>query len=72
MDFIPIIIGLGALIVGVIAGRLIFARDTKKQLVEAEQQAEKIIADAKAQSETIKKEKNARGKREFCSTQSRA
>ncbi|MEY3436009.1 MAG: ribonuclease [Bacteroidota bacterium] len=65
MDFIPIIIGLGALIVGVIAGRLIFARDTKKQLVEAEQQAEKIIADAKAQSETIKKEKMLEAKENF-------
>ncbi|MFN5931409.1 MAG: Rnase Y domain-containing protein, partial [Sphingobacteriales bacterium] len=54
-----------ALIVGVIAGRLIFARDTKKQLVEAEQQAEKIIADAKAQSETIKKEKMLEAKENF-------
>jgi ribonuclease Y len=49
----------------VIAGRLIFARDTKKQLVEAEQQAEKIIADAKAQSETIKKEKMLEAKENF-------
>lgn len=65
MDFIPIIIGAGALIVGIVAGRLIFSRNTKKQLEEASQQAEKIIADAKTQSETIKKEKILEAKENF-------
>lgn len=65
MDFIPIIIGAGALIVGIVAGRLIFSHNTKKQLEEASQQAEKIIADAKTQSETIKKEKILEAKENF-------
>ena len=65
MDALSIIIGLGALVVGVIAGKLIFARDTKKQLEEAAQQTEKILADAKSQAETIKKEKMLEAKEKF-------
>lgn len=65
MDVLSIIIGLGALVVGVVAGKLIFARDTKKQLEEAAQQAEKILSDAKTQAETIKKEKMLEAKEKF-------
>jgi ribonuclease Y len=68
MDFnqiLPIIIGVIALAIGIGAGKLLFAKDTRKQLDEAAQQAEKIIADARLQSETLKKEKMLEAKEKF-------
>ena len=56
-NVIYIIIGLLALLIGIIAGKLIFAKNTKKQIEEAESQAQKIINEATAKAETIKKEK---------------
>lgn len=60
-----IISGAVALIVGVILGRIIFAKNTKKQIETAGQQAQKIIADAQMQAETIKKEKQLEAKERF-------
>src|ERR1017187_7353451 len=60
-----IISGAIALIVGVILGRIIFAKNTKKQIETAGQQAQKIIADAQMQAETIKKEKQLEAKERF-------
>ncbi|MGC4101463.1 ribonuclease Y [Ferruginibacter sp.] len=54
---IYIIIGIAALVVGVILGKLIFAKNTQKRLEEAEQQAQKIVADGQLQAENLKKEK---------------
>lgn len=65
MEILPIIIGVIALIVGVGAGKLLFARDTRRQLEEAAAQAEKIVADAKSQAETIRKEKMLEAKEKF-------
>jgi ribonucrease Y len=68
MDFnqiLPIIIGVIALAIGIGAGKFLFAKDTRKQLDEAAQQAEKIIADARLQSETLKKEKMLEAKEKF-------
>ena len=56
-NVIYIIIGLLALLIGIIAGKLIFAKNTKKQIEEAESQAQKIINEATAKAETNKKEK---------------
>ena len=41
---IQVIIGVIALIVGIIAGKLIFAKNTKKQVEEAELQAQSIFS----------------------------
>jgi ribonuclease Y len=60
-----IILGVVGLIVGAIIGKLVFAKDTRKQIEDAEQQAQKIIADAQLQSETIKKEKILEAKERF-------
>ena len=49
-----IIIGAAALILGLILGKLLFAKNTKKQVEEAEQQAQKIIADRQLQAENLK------------------
>lgn len=68
MDFtqiLPIIIGVVALAIGLGAGKFLFAKDTRKQIDEASQQAEKILADAKLQTETLKKEKMLEAKEKF-------
>jgi ribonuclease Y len=68
MDFnqiLPIIIGVVALAAGIIAGKLLFARDTRKQVEEAELQTQKILSDAKSQAETLKKEKLLEAKEKF-------
>ncbi len=68
MDFnqiLPIIIGVIALAVGIGAGKFLFAANTKKQVEEAEEQAQKIISDAKSQSETLKKERLLEAKEKF-------
>src|ERR1700712_4601367 len=60
-----IIVGAVALIAGLIAGKLIFAKNTQNKVQEAEQQAQKIIADAQANAETVKKEKLLEAKEKF-------
>jgi ribonuclease Y len=65
MEILPIIIGVIALIVGIGAGKLLFARDTRRQLEEAAAQAEKMLADARSQAETLRKEKLLEAKEKF-------
>jgi ribonuclease Y len=60
-----IIIGAAALILGIILGKLVFAKNTRKQVEEAEQQAQKIIADGQLQAENLKKEKLLEAKEKF-------
>ena len=60
-----IIIGVTALIVGLIAGRLFFAKNTKKQIEEAEHLAQNIMKEAELRAETIKKEKQLEAKERF-------
>ena len=59
------IIGVAALIVGVLAGRLIFAKNTKKRIEEAELQAQTLIKEAELRAETLKKEKQLEAKEYF-------
>ena len=60
-----IIIGAAALILGIILGKLVFAKNTQKQIADAEQQAQKIIADGNLQAENLKKEKLLEAKEKF-------
>ena len=64
-QILPIIIGAAALIVGILLGKFLFAKNTKKQLEDADQQAQKIISDAKTQAETLKKEKLLEARESF-------
>ncbi|MEO6949244.1 MAG: ribonuclease Y [Ginsengibacter sp.] len=65
-QLIPIIIaGIVALIVGLLLGKLIFAKNTKQLVDAAEQQAQQIISDGKSQAETLKKEKLLEAKENF-------
>ena len=60
-----IIIGAVALILGITLGKLVFAKNTQKQVAEADQQAQKIIADGNLQAENLKKEKLLEAKEKF-------
>jgi ribonuclease Y len=62
---IAVISGVVALIVGVVVGKLIFAKDTQKRIEEAELQAQTIIKEAGIRAETIKKEKQLEAKERF-------
>lgn len=62
---ISIIIGAVALIVGVVGGKFIFAKDTRRQVEDAEQQANTLIREAELRAETIKKEKQLEAKEKF-------
>jgi ribonuclease Y len=64
-NILSIIIGVAALIVGAILGKLIFSKNTKKQVEDAEIQAQKIIADGQLQAENLKKEKLLEAKEKF-------
>jgi len=59
------IIGAAALIVGIIAGKLIFTPNTKKQIAEAELLAQNIIKEAELRTETLRKEKELEAKERF-------
>ncbi len=60
-----IIIGAVALIAGIILGKILFAKNTKLQVENAEKEAKKIISDAQIQSESFKKEKQLEAKEHF-------
>ncbi|PWT95076.1 MAG: ribonuclease Y [Bacteroidetes bacterium] len=64
-NVLSIIIGGICLIAGIIAGKFIFARNTKKIVEEAESQSQKIISDAKTSAENLKKEKLLEAKEKF-------
>lgn len=65
MDIVSIILGVVGLVAGIIGGKFIFAKNTQKQVEEADQQAQKILADAKTNAETIKREKQLEAKEKF-------
>ena len=62
---IYIIIGLVCLVIGIIAGKLIFAQNNRRIIEEAEFQSKKIIEDAKSNAENLKKEKLLEAKERF-------
>ena len=59
------IIGGGALVVGLVLGKLVFSRNTEKKLQEAEIKAEAVLKEAELRAETIKKEKEVEAKERF-------
>ncbi|MEO7802523.1 MAG: Rnase Y domain-containing protein, partial [Ginsengibacter sp.] len=65
MEFSAIIVGIISVIVGIVLGKIIFSKNTKKQVEEAGQQSEKLVSDAKLQAETLKKEKMLEAKETF-------
>jgi ribonuclease Y len=64
-NIISIIIGAVALITGIIAGKFIFNKNTRKKIEEAEFQSQTILKEAELRSETIRKEKELDAKEKF-------
>jgi ribonucrease Y len=64
-NIISIIIGAGALLIGIILGKLIFAKNTRKKVEEAELQSQTILKEAELRAETIRKEKELEAKERF-------
>ena len=62
---IYIIVGIAALIAGVLAGKVIFAKNTDKQVQEAELEAKKIVAEAQLKADSYKKEREIEAKERF-------
>jgi ribonuclease Y len=60
-----IIAGAVALVLGIIAGKFLFAKNTTKKIEEAEAQAKKIVTDAQTTAENLKKEKMLEAKEKF-------
>jgi len=64
-DIISIIVGAAALVIGVVLGKFIFAKNTKQQVEEAELHAKTILKEAELRAETLKKEKELEAKEKF-------
>src|SRR4029078_683078 len=64
-NIIYVIIGVSALIIGIVAGKFIFAKDTRKQIEEADVQSQSIVKEATIRAETIRKEKELEAKEKF-------
>jgi len=60
-----IIVGIIALVAGVVAGKFLFAKNTEQKIAEAESQAKKIVSDAQTTAENLKKEKLLEAKENF-------
>ncbi len=54
-----------ALVVGVVAGKMVFAKNTKQELEDVDAKAQAIIKEAELRAETIKKEKQLEAKEKF-------
>ncbi len=65
MDYTAIIIGVIALIAGFVAGKLVFAKNTKFQVEEAELKAQSIIKEAELKAESVKRERQLEAKEKF-------
>ena len=64
-QFLPIIVGAIALIIGILLGKVLFAKNTKHLLENAQTQAQQIISEAQSKAETLKKEKQLEAKEHF-------
>lgn len=65
MVIIVAVVSVVAILIGIFLGKQIFAKNTQKQVDEAEHQAEKIKEDAKAYAETLKEKKVLEAKEHF-------
>lgn len=64
-NIVLVIVGVVALVIGIIAGKLIFTPKTRRIIEGAQDQAQKIIADAQTNAENIKREKQLEAKERF-------
>src|SRR5215831_6606097 len=64
-NILTYIIGGVALLIGIVAGKFIFAKNTQKKIEDAEAHAKKITSEAETKAETIKQQKNLEAKEKF-------
>ncbi|MFC4263358.1 ribonuclease Y [Ferruginibacter yonginensis] len=64
---IYLIVGVVALAAGIFGGKILFAKNTEKQIQDAELQAERLLAEAKLKADTYKKEREIEAKERFAS-----
>lgn len=62
---IAIIAAVVALIIGIFVGKAVFAKNTQKQIDEANQEAQRILAEARTSAENLKKDKLLEAKEKF-------
>ena len=65
LNILSVILSGVALVVGVVAGKLMFAKNTQKQVDDAKSEAQRILAEGQMQAETLKKEKLLEAKEKF-------
>ena len=65
LSIVTLIVAVVALVVGIIAGKFIFAKDTRKKVEEAELHAQSLIKEAELRAETVRKEKELAAKEKF-------
>jgi ribonuclease Y len=65
LSIVTLIVAVVALLAGIIAGKFIFAKDTKKKVDEAEAHAQNLIKEAELRAETVRKEKELAAKERF-------
>ena len=59
---ITVVAAIVALLIGIIAGKFIFNKNTQKLIDDAQQQADRIVKEAETQAETIKEKKKLEAK----------
>ena len=65
LSIVTLIIAVVALLVGIVAGKFIFAKDTQKRVDEAEAHAQYLIKEAELRAETIRIERELAAKEKF-------
>ncbi|GAB3425240.1 ribonuclease Y [Niabella aquatica] len=65
-----IIVAAVALVLGIVAGKFIFAKNTQQKIDEAHLKAQTIVKEAELNAETIRKEKELQAKEKFVSLKS--
>ncbi|MEZ5016753.1 MAG: ribonuclease Y [Flavipsychrobacter sp.] len=65
------VVSVVAILIGILLGKLIFAKNTKKDIEDAERQAQKIIEDAKEHGDTLKEKKLLEAKERFLELKSK-
>ncbi|MRG48884.1 ribonuclease Y [Chitinophaga sp. SYP-B3965] len=65
METIAIIVGAAALVIGIVLGKVIFAKNTQKKIQEAEEQARRIVSEGQLTAENLKKDKLLEAKEKY-------
>lgn len=62
---ITAVVAVVAILIGIVLGKMIFARNTQQKIQEAEEQAQKTLESAKTQADTLKEKKLLEAKEHF-------